>query len=276
MADPSEVPATYTFTPSQMCYGVKARTEMSLRIAKSRGDSAAADRLLQLLNPFSEFDHHHANGFAHPQLVVYTDADRAFPQLARWGLVPAWVKNGTQKEKLWNRTLNARGESIFEKPAFRTSARSKRCTIHVEGFFEHHHFGKRTYPYFIRLKDRDHFALAGLWEEWKDPESGNLLRTFCIVTTEANDLLHRIHNDPKLAGPRMPVILTEAEEAAWLAPIDNDADEKGIQHLIQPYPTDAMSGAPVRPLLGKQGTGNREGASDPFMYPELLLGDPLA
>jgi len=259
-----------------MCYGVKARTEMSLRIAKSRGDAAAAERLTQLLHPFPEFDHHHANGFAHPHLVVYTDADPKVPQFAQWGLVPTWVKDSAQKTQLWNQTLNARGESIFEKPAFRTSSRSKRCIIHVEGFYEHHHFGKRTYPYFIRLKDRDHFALAGLWEEWKDPESGNFLRTFSIVTTEANELLRRIHNNPKLEGPRMPVILTEAEEKLWLAPLRTTTDEEAIRHLIKPYPTDAMTAVSVRPLLGKEGTGNTEAASDPFMYPELLLADPLA
>ena len=259
-----------------MCYGVKARTEMSLRIAKSRGDKAAADRLTQLLNPYPEFDHNFANGFAHPRMVVYTDVAPYEPQLSQWGLVPVRVKDAAQKDQLWNQTLNARGESIFQKPAFRTSARNKRCIVHVEGFYEHHHFGKRTYPYFIRLKDREQFALAALWEETTDPDSGAPLHTFSIVTTGANDLLTRIHNNPKLEGPRMPVILTEAEEALWLAPIKNKADEEAIQHLIKPYPTDAMTADPVRPLLGKDGTGNTERASDPFMYPELLLADPLA
>lgn len=259
-----------------MCYGVKARTEMSLRIAKSRGDKAAADRLTQLLNPFPELDHYYANGFTHPKLVVYTDAESTGPQLSQWGLVPTWVKDAAQKDQLWNQTLNARGESIFEKPAFRNSARNKRCIVHVEGFYEHHHFGKRTYPYFIRLKDHDHFALAALWEECKDPATGAALHTFSIVTTEANDLLRRIHNNPKLEGPRMPVILTEAEEAVWLAPINNDAEEKAIKQLMKPYPTDAMTGVPVRQLLGKDGSGNTERACDPFMYPELLLADPLA
>ncbi len=156
-----------------MCYGVKARTEMSLRIAKSRGDKAAADRLTQLLNPYPEFDHNFANGFAHPRMVVYTDVAPYEPQLSQWGLVPVWVKDAAQKDQLWNQTLNARGESIFQKPAFRTSARNKRCIVHVEGFYEHHHFGKRTYPYFIRLKDREQFALAALWEETTAPAGGS-------------------------------------------------------------------------------------------------------
>lgn len=259
-----------------MCYGVKARTEMALRIAKSRGDKESAEKLTQLLNPFPDLDLHYANAFTHPRLVVYTDAAPRDPQLSLWGLVPAWVKDDAQRKQLWNQTLNARGESIFEKPAFRSSARTKRCIVHVEGFYEHHHFGKKTYPYFIHLKDRPHFALAALWEQWKDKESGELLHTFSIVTTEGNDLLKRIHNNPKLEGPRMPVILTETEEELWLSPINSPADEEALKTLIKPYPAEAMAAHPVRPLLGKEGTGNAEGASDPFEYPELVLADPLA
>ncbi|MBK7382631.1 MAG: SOS response-associated peptidase [Flavobacteriales bacterium] len=258
-----------------MCYGVKARTEMSLRIAKSRGNKEAAEKLAKLLDPFPEFDLHYGNGFTHPKLVVYTDAEPREPQLALWGLIPAWVKDDVQGKQLWNQTLNARGESIFEKPAFRNSAQKKRCIVFVEGFYEHHHFGKKTYPYFIHLKDRPQFALAGLWEEWKDKESGESKHTFSIVTTEGNELMKRIHNNPKADGPRMPVILSEADEDRWLAPINNTSDEEAIKALIKPFPADAMVAHSVRPLLGKGGTGNAEGASDPFEYPELLLADPL-
>lgn len=259
-----------------MCYAVKARTEMSLRIAKSRGNAGAAERLADLLNPFPELDHYFANGFDHPAMVVYTDAAPRDPQISLWGLVPAWTKNGAQSMKLWNQTLNARGESIFEKPAFRASAKGKRAIVHVEGFYEHYHFGKKAYPYFIHLKDREHFALAALWEQWKDRESGRLLHTFSIVTTEANELMSRIHNNPKLEGPRMPLILTEEEEEQWLAPIHSPADEAAIRSLIAPYPADAMEAHPVRPLLGANGTGNAPSASDPFVYPELALAGPLA
>lgn len=259
-----------------MCYGVKARTEMALRIAKSRGNTEAVEKLAELLNPFPEFDLHFANAFAHPRLVIYTNDAPRDPQLSLWGLVPAWTKDHAQATSLWNRTLNARGETIFEKPSFRSSAKDKRCLVHVEGFYEHHHFDKRAYPYFIHLKERAHFALAGLWEEWKDKESGEMLRTFSIVTTEANDLLKRIHNKTGAEGSRMPVILTEEEEDAWLAPVNNAGDEAAIQALIRPYPPEAMDAHPVRTLLGKDGVGNSEGASDAFEYPELILADPLA
>lgn len=248
---------------------------MSLRIAKSRGNKDAAEKLTRLLNPFPEFDLHYGSAFTHPPMVVYTDAAPRDPQLSIWGLVPSWVKDDAQRKQLWNQTLNARGESIFEKPAFRTSAKSKRCIVHVEGFYEHHHFGKKTYPCFIRLKDREQFALAGLWEQWKDKENDELVHSFSIVTTEGNELLARIHNNPKLEGSRMPVILTEAEEDQWLAPIGTVDDELAIKALIRPYPAEAMTAYPVRTLLGKDGVGNADGASDAFEYPELLLADPL-
>lgn len=259
-----------------MCYGVKARTEMSLRIAKSRGDKGAVEKLTRLLNPHPELDLHYANAFTHPQLVVYTDAAPHDPQLSLWGLVPSWVKDDAQRRQFWNQTLNARGETIFEKPAFRSSAHHKRCIVHVEGFYEHHHIGRHTYPYFIHLKEREQFALAGLWDRWKDPDNGTVLQTFSIVTCEGNDLLRRIHNNPKLEGPRMPVILTEAEEDIWLAPIHGPADEAAIKALIRPYPKEAMTAHPVRHLLGRNGVGNAPGASDPCTYPELELIDPLA
>lgn len=256
-----------------MCYGTKARTEMSLRIAKSRGDSGAVEKLNRLLHP--EMDLHFANGFDHPEQVIYTDDAPTEPQLMSWGLIPVWVKDKGQADEIRNRTLIARGESMFEKPSFRVSAESKRCLVFVEGFYEHHHFGKRTYPYFIHLKDRPYFALAGLWDEWKDKNTGEQRRTFSLVTCAPNDLMRRIHNNPKVDGARMPVILSEADEAQWLAPTHNSAEVDALMHLVRPYPTEAMTAYAVAPLLGKNGSGNSPTASDPFEYPELLLADPL-
>jgi putative SOS response-associated peptidase YedK len=257
-----------------MCYGTKARTEMSLRIAKSRGDRSAVDKLNKLLHP--GLDLHFANGFAHPEMVVYTNEAPREPQLMTWGLVPSWAKERTQADEIRDRTLIARGESMFEKPSFRVPAQSNRCLVFVEGFYEHHHFGKKTYPYFIHLKDREQFALAGIWDTWKDRATGEVRRTFSIVTCAPNDLLRRIHNNPKIDGPRMPVILAEQEEDLWLAPLHSNADVDALMRLVKPYPTEAMTAHPVGPLLGKVGNGNAAQASDPFEYPELILADPLA
>lgn len=274
--DPHLCDGPWTRATERMCYGVKARTEMALRIAKMRGHAGAVEKLMKLFDPYPELDLHFANGFAHPQLVAYTDVAPHDPQLMHWGLIPAWVKDLEQADELWDRTLIARGETMFEKPAFKRSARHQRCLIFVDGFYEHHHFGKRTYPYFIHFKDRPQFALAGLWERWTDKTTGAERLTFSIVTTEPNDLMQRIHNNPNVKGARMPVILTEEEEDLWLAPVNSSADETALKALIKPYPTDAMAAHPVAPLLGKEGRGNAEGASDEFFYPELVLADPLA
>lgn len=259
-----------------MCYGVKARTEMSLRMARSRGDAATAERLRQLLEPPEVFDLHFANAFDHPRLVLFTDTAPREPGLFTWGLVPGWVKGDAQRVELWNRTLNARGETIFDKPAFRAAAKHRRAIVYVEGFYEHFHFGKKAYPHFIRLKDREAFALAALWEEWTDRESNMLWRTFSIVTTEANALMRRIHNKPGSEGPRMPLILAEGEEEQWLAPLHSTHGEAALKALIKPFPEEAMRAWSVKPLLGKEGKGNRAGASDEFDYPELALAGPLA
>lgn len=119
-------------------------------------------------------------------------------------------------KKQWNNTLNARGETIFEKPSFRTSAKNHRCIIYVAGFYEHHHYNNKTYPFFIYRKDAQPMALAGLWSEWKNPDTGGRLNTFSIVTTKGNKMMARIHNNPKLKEPRMPVILPSELEDEWL------------------------------------------------------------
>ena len=257
-----------------MCYGIQARTEMSLRIAKSRGDHDAVEKLNRLLHP--ELDLYFANGFTHPQMVIYTGDAAREPQLMTWGLIPRWARDRTQADEIRNRTLIARGETMFEKPSFRLSAESRRCLVYVEGFYEHHHFGKRTYPYFIRLRDRPHFALAGLWDEWTDKATGEHRRTFSIVTSAPNELMRRIHNNPRIEGARMPVILDEVDEDLWLSPVTSAADRETLTGLIRPYPADRMTAYPVAPLLGRNGGGNNPTASDPFEYPELLLADPLA
>ncbi len=259
-----------------MCYSVKAREEMAVRIARERGGQQAVVKLREDIARHGGIDLHHANAFAHPSLVVYTNAEPREPRLARWGLVPGWVKDDAMRRQIQGRTLNARGETILVKPAFRDSARQRRCIVHVEGFYEHHHLGRGTYPYYIHPKDRSPFALAGLWDRWQDPASGEMQYTFSIVTCAGNDLMRRIHNNPKLEGSRMPVILGAAEQGSWLGPLHGAAGEAVITSLMKPYPADAMTAHPVRPLLGRTASGNTPVASEPWCYPELQLADPLA
>jgi putative SOS response-associated peptidase YedK len=154
-----------------------------------------------------------------------------------WGLIPSWAKDPA----IANRLINARGETLSEKPAFRGVYKYKRCLILANGFYEwKSQPGTKTrVPHFIHLKSGAVFAFAGLWDEWHSSD-GSTLRSCTIVTTSPNDLMSKIHN-------RMPVILQPSDYAEWL-----DASPRApasLAHLIQPFPADLMEAYPVSTLV---------------------------
>ena len=252
-----------------MCYDIKTSLESQLRRAEFLSDEAAIRELREKLKPFVESQLYHASGYAHPHMLIYPDASPYTPMVSVWGLIPFWVKDDEKKLKLWNSTLNARGETIFDKPSFRDSAKNKRCIIILEGFYEHHHKAGKTFPYFIQKKSAEPLTVAGLWSEWLDKETGELVNSFTIVTTKANSLLGKIHNNPKLAEARMPVILDEADIDSWLKPINNDDDLATVKARIRPWQGEELVAHTVRRLRGKEAAGNVPEASKSFNYPEL-------
>ena len=254
-----------------MCYDIKASYEAQLNRAKRKGDLVAVEEILEKLIPFTDLPLHHASGFSHPELLIYTNESPEFPTVATWGLVPHWVKDEDQLKKFWNNTLNARGETIFEKPSFKQSAKNNRCIIYIDGFYEHHHFNKITYPFFIQRKDEKPIAIAGLWSKWINPEHGGKMNTFSIVTTVGNRLMTKIHNNPKIKGPRMPLILPDELEEQWLSPIQDELDQIKIQELIQSYPEDELKAHTVSKLRGKESKGNIEEITNIVMYEELVF-----
>ncbi len=252
-----------------MCYDIKASLEAQLSKAKRRGDKHAMEEIRRKLIPYTDLPIHHASGFNHPKLLIYPDRSPDYPEIATWGLVPHWVKDKEQLKKYWNNTLNARGETIFEKPSFRDSAKNNRCLIYIDGFYEHHHYKGKTYPFFIHHKTEKPLALAGLWNEWVDKESGEVLNTFTIVTTKGNNTMGKIHNNPKLKGPRMPLILPEELEEKWLVNIEDELDIKSVQSLIESYPENELEAYTVHRLRGKEYLGNVEETAEEFHYEEL-------
>ncbi|MDE5419633.1 SOS response-associated peptidase [Labilibaculum sp. DW002] len=250
-----------------MCYDIQAKLEAQLKRARRMNQKDVIRELETNLEPYIT-QWHHVSGFSHPSLLIYTNETPALPSPASWGLIPEWTKNQEQANKLRKNTINARGESIFEKPSFRDSAKHKRCLITVDGFYEHHHRAKKSFPYFIRKANGNPITLAGLWSEWLNKESGELQRTFSIVTCKANSLLAEIHNNPKLAGPRMPLILDEDEEDNWLQAINSKEDQQEIQALIRPSEEELIAYT-VRPLRGKNAIGNTPKASAEYYYDEL-------
>ena len=254
-----------------MCYDIKASLESQLRRAELNSDEEMVKELVEKLRPFVDNTMYHGSGYAHPKTLIYTDKDLFLPVVSIWGLIPHWVKDNKQRMQFWNNTLNARGETIFEKPSFRDSAKHKRCIIVLDGFYEHHHFKGKTYPFLIQKKTKEPFSVAGLWSEWLDKETGELINSFTIITTKANKLLAKIHNNPKLSEPRMPVILPEAKVEDWLMPINTDVDKNEIMKLISPISANELAAYTVHKLRGKNSLGNTPEATQEVLYKELEL-----
>jgi len=186
------------------------------------------------------------NAFTYPEIPVISSEDRQHVQYYTWGLIPFWVKDKDAANSIRQRTLNARAETIFEKPSFRHSIREKRCLIIVDGFFEWRHIGKKTYPYHINLKSNEPFVIAGIWDTWTDPANGETIKTCSVITTAANELLAKVHNTRK----RMPVILKRENETKWL---EDDLTDDEIKSMLLSYDTDEMTAYPVSKMVNKLG-----------------------
>ena len=154
---------------------------------------------------------YHANAFAFVEMPVITNKKPLEIQPLFWGLIPSWVKNDQQAETTKKYTLNAKCETIFEKPSFRNPILEKRCLIPATGYFEWQHIGKEKVPYFIYLRNTEIFSFAGIWDSYRS-ESGEVINTFSILTTEADEFNALIHNSKK----RMPLIIEETHEKEWL------------------------------------------------------------
>ncbi|MEI6021678.1 MAG: SOS response-associated peptidase [Bacteroidota bacterium] len=254
-----------------MCYDAESGTKLALKYAQHRGDEGTVKALTRQLELFRmDFPaYYHVSGFVHPPLLVFTNQQPLVPQAFTWGLIPAWTKNLAEAKKLWNNTLNARAESIFEKPAFKQSAIHKRCIIYLDAFYEHRHLNKKTFPYRIAMKDQSPMAIAGLWEERQDKSSGEHMQTVSIITTEANALMQKIHNNPGAEGPRMPVILPKEKQDEWFIDCKTDNDLKHLKSLMTAIDNDVLSAYPVGKLHGKNAIGNHAMVETEVHYPEL-------
>jgi len=157
--------------------------------------------------------------------------------MLRWGLIPSWATDTS----IGSRLINARSETAAEKPAFRRAFRERRCLVPADGFYSWQQQGRRKQPFFIYLKDGHLFAFAGLWESWKGG-AGEVIETFTILTTIANDLVRPIHEP-------MPVILDPQHYDVWLDPAPGDVSV--LKPLLQPYPAERMTAVRVGPLVNK-------------------------
>lgn len=151
--------------------------------------------------------------------------------MMRFGLIPFWAKD----EKIGSRLINARAETVAERPAFRAAFKDRRCLVPTTGFYEWKKGGTGKVPYFFRLKDESLFAMAGLCDRWKAP-SGQVIDSFAIITTEANGMMSEVHD-------RMPLILRREDEGLWLSRAAIEGEER--ERLFRPYPSEGMVSYPV-------------------------------
>lgn len=155
--------------------------------------------------------------------------------LMRWGLIPHWAKDRAIASKM----INARAESIAEKPSFKTLFARKRCLVIADGFYEWKNEGKRKTPMYVRLQSGQTFAFAALWDRWRAEDNTDLL-TCTLITTEANALMRPIHQ-------RMPVILDPAGETVWL---DQQSQPEALHNLLRPFEADLMCAYAVSNAVG--------------------------
>ena len=171
-----------------------------------------------------------------PVVVVRASTSPAYPANEReltfmlWGLIPSWAKD----PKIGSRLINARAETVIEKPSFRAAFKRRRCLVLADGFYEWQKLDGKKQPIFIHMAEKRPFALAGLWESWHSPDGG-VLDTCTILTTTPNELMAPIHN-------RMPVILEPEDYDTWLYP----GDQPNIaMHLLRPFSSEKMAAYPV-------------------------------
>jgi len=244
-----------------MCYTVEVIEEKSAAYGKRYqqlwGD--ATDKSIQLPVQLPLF--YFVSGFSHPQLPFVTHQGIS---LFAWGLIPLWVKDLKQAAEMQNRTLNAMGETVFEKPSFR-SVSKKRGLLGINGFYEWRDINKKKYPYLIQLKEEGLFSLGCIYESWVCKETGELFNTFSIITTPANPMMEQIHNLKK----RMPLIINREDEVRW---VDPELSTEQIKQLIKPFPESKMEAYTVSNQVNNaRNERNIPEIIEKVKYPELEL-----
>jgi putative SOS response-associated peptidase YedK len=187
-----------------MCYSLSLFSDVNALVKRF---GARPDEALSLTRRY------YVSAFTFPEIPVIANPFPDRIQTFRWGLIPGWVRDPGKAEAIRVRTLNARFETLRQRASFKQVIDTRRCLVLTDGFFEFREVGGRKYPYFIHMRSGEPFALAGLWDAWRNPATGGEEKTFTIVTVPANPLLARIHNTKK----RMPLILSREAEREWLA-----------------------------------------------------------
>ena len=214
-----------------MCYKVHLPLQQKLR-----------DYLIEHSFEVRDYEHYfHADGFNMPFLPITTSEAPKVVEVGIWKLIPHWVKTWEDAKKYAN-TLNATCEDIFEKASYKNYISRNRCLVWIEGFFEPNHPQPNvTIPYYIHAKDGNPISLGGVYSNWLNQETGEIIKTFSIITTPANELLSEIHNEKK----RMPSIIALEDRQKWLGQLKKEE----ITALMRPLPDGRLAGYAVSGLI---------------------------
>jgi putative SOS response-associated peptidase YedK len=213
-----------------------------------------------LIDPDKYRPSYYYHAFSLPEIPAICSGSSGKIELLKWGLIPAWTRNAEDANEIRLKTFNARSESIQEKPSFSDSFKTQRCIIPVKGFYEWQHVGKEKIPWYIYRTDNEILSLAGLYNRWKDSATGELINTFSIVTTDANELMAEIHN----SGKRMPVILDRKNESVW---IDLKTSLTDAFDLLKPASPEVLKAHTVGPLVNNRNADrNTPDIIKPYKY----------
>lgn len=214
-------------------------------------------------------DKQFVKGFDFPVMPVISNDKPAVIQMFRWGFVPPHTQNTEKATEFLNQynTLNAKAENLFDSRLFGEAIRKQRCLVLCSGFFEWRHKNpekknSEKYPFYVSLKDDGMFVFGGIWEKFTDRNTGEIIHTYAIITTRANELMEIVHNTKK----RMPLIIEPEKAMKWLDPALSD-DE--IKNYFQPFDSDKLKAIPVKKINPRLQYENDPGITVYYHYQEL-------
>lgn len=206
------------------------------------------------------------SGFSHPKMLIQMQEKPDELVVAQWGLVPSFIKEEAKAKEYFINTLNAKSETVFEKVSFKNNIMPHRCIVPIKGFYEWRDVNKTKYPYYITVKNQRLMLLGGIYDYWVNRITGEIHRTYSVVTTEANPLMAKIHNLKK----RQPLMLTKENAQAWLNP---NLTENDVKELMQPMPESLMAAHTIKKISPKNADIFDKRIHNEYEYPELQLID---
>lgn len=213
-----------------MCYHVQTPTKREQKNLHNEGFRIAEDRTA------------HNNGYDHPNLATTFQYGNDVAEPRQWGLIREWAKTVEQAKWQQKHALFARSDELFNRTMYKDIALKQRCLIWMESFDERHHAATGDIvPFRVQMRDHSLISVGGLWSIWRNPETGELVKSCNIITTEANKLMAQVHNKAK----RMPLIISEADRSMWLNLRLSQAE---VTDLMRPLPDGLLEAFPLEPM----------------------------